>query len=104
MRNYSRFKDAVVVVTGCDYGFGRDIALTMHKHGATVFAGCLGSAACEKLLAEISTADRSRMRPVVLDVTKQADVDRVKEEVTKLGLPLLAVINNAGTKRPCCLA
>ena len=70
----------------------------MHKQGATVFAGCLSSASCEKLIRAVGD-DRSRMKAVVLDVTKQEDVDRVKKNVEELGLPLLAVVNNAGAEQ-----
>ena len=70
----------------------------MHKQGATVFAGCLSNASCEKLIRAVGD-DRSRMKAVVLDVTKQEDVDRVKKNVEELGLPLLAVVNNAGAEQ-----
>jgi len=30
-----------VCITGCDSGFGKDLALALAKKGYTVFAGCL---------------------------------------------------------------
>ena len=98
-RKYSKLTHGAVLVTGCDYGFGRNIALHLHKRGATVFAGCLNEAAAEKLVAAVPPESRSRMRAVVMDVTSQRDVDAVRNQVekaAKAGLPLNAVINNAG--------
>ena len=94
-RDRSRLKGAVVI-TGCDYGFGKHIALQFHKEGPTVFAGCLNAASAEKLRESVRSETRDRMRAVVLDVTKQVDVDRVQREVASCGLPLQALINNAG--------
>jgi len=91
----SSLAGGIVVVTGCDYGFGRVIALRMHTLGATVFAGCLNREAATKLTSAV-TDDKARMRAVVLDVTKQGDVDAVCKAVVEAGLPVRAVINNAG--------
>ena len=68
----------------------------MHRRGATVFAGCLSKASAEQLVDAVPSGDKDRMRAVLLDVTKQEDVDRVQQEVARSGLPLLALINNAG--------
>ena len=90
-----------VVVTGCDSGFGRALAIDLAARGYTVFAGCLNACSTEIGLA----------RPFKMDVTSEADVDNVValvrmwidacptgERATSVVPPrrLLAVVNNAG--------
>eukprot|EP00927_Polykrikos_kofoidii_P069667 TRINITY_DN65233_c0_g1_i1.p1 TRINITY_DN65233_c0_g1~~TRINITY_DN65233_c0_g1_i1.p1 ORF type:complete len:322 (-),score=40.94 TRINITY_DN65233_c0_g1_i1:70-1035(-) len=84
---------AAVVVTGCDSGFGRSVALRLHALGANVFAGCLTEKSCKELndLKENS----GRMRAFRLDVTKDEDVAAAVKRVEDSGLRLAAVINNA---------
>jgi NAD(P)-dependent dehydrogenase (short-subunit alcohol dehydrogenase family) len=94
-------KGEAVVVTGCDYGFGKHMALKLYAEGATVYAGCLSAASAEKLNAEAAAASKGNdaageMRGVVLDVTKDADVAACAEVVRQDGLPVRALVNNAG--------
>ncbi|XP_052760123.1 D-beta-hydroxybutyrate dehydrogenase, mitochondrial-like [Mya arenaria] len=84
-----------VLITGCDTGFGHQIALRLHNQGFTVFAGCLfpqGDGAR-------AFRDRkcARLQVLHLDVTKD---DHVKEalKAIKKKLPangLWAILNNA---------
>ena len=37
----SEKRELAVCITGCDSGFGKDVALALAKKGYTVFAGCL---------------------------------------------------------------
>ena len=96
-----KLEGSCVVVTGCDYGFGRQIALTFAKEGATVFAGCLSASSGAKLVklagdGSGGAAATGRLIPLVMDVTKDADVDEAVKRVVASGLPLRAVVNNAG--------
>lgn len=84
---------AAVLVTGCDSGFGRLIALELHRLGATVFAGCLTQSSCNKLSQQCG---RARMRTFQLDVTLDADIAAAVKLVEESGLRLAAVVNNAG--------
>ncbi|RUS79058.1 hypothetical protein EGW08_013184 [Elysia chlorotica] len=61
-----------VFITGCDTGFGRDLALRLDTLGFPVFAGCLTSSGLESL-AKVSS---SRLVTLRLDVT---DPDSVRE-------------------------
>lgn len=83
-----------VMVTGCDSGFGRDLALALYERGWRVYAGCLTDAGVKDLAERCSGPN---MVAVQMDVTKQADVDRVVarigEEATQ---GLYALVNNAG--------
>lgn len=94
-------QSSCVIVTGCDYGFGREIALHLHRMGATVYAGVLSQASGDKLIALMrqdvhEATAAARLRPIVMDVTKQKDVDQAFQVVLKSGLPLRALVNNAG--------
>jgi len=93
-----------VVVTGCDSGFGRAVALALSRRGYTVFAGCLFPGARQPLQAE-AAAGRipagGQFRPLVLDVTRESDVAEAAERVrqwvsSSADHSLLAVVNNAG--------
>ena len=95
-RSTNKLQSSCIIVTGCDYGFGRCIALQLHSMGATVYAGVLSKQSGEKLLANISPNEHSRLRPIVLDVCKQKDVDKAAKIISDSGLPLLACVNNAG--------
>jgi len=102
---------AGVIVTGCDCGFGKRIALDLHAKGATVFAGCISEESATKLRAEAASAvaaasgsggraeskgpDR-RMRTLILDVSKDEDVAAAVAAVKESKVPLYALVNNAG--------
>lgn len=84
-----------VIVTGCDTGLGRHIALSLASdHGVKVFAGCLTESGAEKLSEE---SDRP-ITTFVMDVTSDASVAIAVDFVQRHldGRPLFAVINNAG--------
>jgi NAD(P)-dependent dehydrogenase (short-subunit alcohol dehydrogenase family) len=89
-----------VVITGAGTGIGKDAALTLHKDGLDVYAGVLNVQEGEALLKEanIFSSSRSKIVPLILDVTNEAQireaVQRVASEVGSQGL--LALVNNAG--------
>ena len=63
--------------------------------GATVYAGVLSNKSSEKLLHLVKN-NKDRMRPIIMDVTKQIDIDKAVETIQKSGLKLQACVNNAG--------
>ena len=83
-----------VVITGASTGIGRTCALDLDRRGFRVFAGVRKSADGEALRAEAS----ARLTPIVLDVTKQAQIEDAVRVVTEAlgGAPLLGLVNNAG--------
>jgi len=86
-----------VFVTGCDTGFGHELAKKLDAFGFTVYAGCLfptGNGA--KALKEFSDG----IRIVRVDVTSDVDVSEsrkfVEADLKRSGLDLWAIVNNAG--------
>jgi len=99
--DYSCLRDAVVLITGCDHGFGRALALRFHALGAVVYAGLLSdkAKARDSLVREAGEEPgnpSNRMRGITLDVSKDSHVKAALQEVQNSGLPLRALINNAG--------
>ncbi|XP_049854286.1 estradiol 17-beta-dehydrogenase 2-like [Schistocerca gregaria] len=100
LRLLDRVPSRAVLITGCDSGFGHELARRLDALGVPVFAGCLfpeGSGAC-RLAADCS----SRLRVLPLDVTSDQQVaDAVASVQAALsaasGTELWAVVNNAGT-------
>ncbi|XP_035668349.1 D-beta-hydroxybutyrate dehydrogenase, mitochondrial-like [Branchiostoma floridae] len=93
-----------VFITGCDSGFGYQLAKRLDSLGYTVFAGCLladsGGEGSKKLRAECS----SRLRTVQIDVTDdgqvQAAVQQVRGQLPTGTNGLYALVNNAGVCQP----
>lgn len=85
---------SVVVVTGCDSGFGKDAALKFESLGYHVVAGCLtddGKAALAK--------SGRNLVPYALDVTSDEKVRAFADKVARVceGGVLAGLVNNAGT-------
>ncbi|KAF8773866.1 retinol dehydrogenase 5-like [Argiope bruennichi] len=85
-----------VFITGCDSGFGYQLAKQLHSLGYRVFAGCLfpetGGA------AELKNECPGKMSIVHIDVTKDESVKKAKDFVLQnlKGCDLWALVNNAG--------
>ncbi|XP_060923163.1 D-beta-hydroxybutyrate dehydrogenase, mitochondrial [Limanda limanda] len=85
-----------VLITGCDSGFGHQLARCLDHKGFVVFAGCL----CPEGIGaqSLSRQTSSSLTILRLDVTKDEDVQQAKKTVQD-NLPekgLWAVVNNAG--------
>jgi NADP-dependent 3-hydroxy acid dehydrogenase YdfG len=78
-----------VVVTGASSGIGAATARLFADHGWDV----VGVARRADRLAELGKG--TGIRTIVADLTVQADVDRVRDELASLG-PLHGLVNNAG--------
>lgn len=93
-----RFEDpssGPIVITGCDSGFGRELALTLYEKGWKVYAGCLS----DKGIKELAEKGDGTLIPIKLDVTKQADIDAAVKRVEKDNPDgLFALVNNAGKR------
>jgi 3-hydroxybutyrate dehydrogenase len=82
-----------VVITGCDTGFGLELALALSKKGWKVYAGCLSEAG----VAVLQKKGEPNLIAVKLDVTKAEDIEAVVAKVdAENPQGLYAVVNNAG--------
>ncbi|KAF9897451.1 Retinol dehydrogenase 5 [Lobosporangium transversale] len=84
----------VVVITGCDTGFGAEITEDLYQRGGfTIYATCLTEQAVEAYKARQS----SRIRPLQIDVTKQDDVNRLRTQIEEeCPQGVYCLLNNAG--------
>ena len=69
------FKDRVVLVTGATQGIGREAALTLARHGATVVLLARSVKGLEKVYDEIAAAGGPEPAAVPLDLLKAAEGD-----------------------------
>jgi len=81
----------VVFITGCDCGFGRSLVHAFLKQGCIVFAGCLQ----QKSVDEYNNLNNLNVRGLLVDVTKQEDIDTAVAEIQRTKRPLLCIVNNA---------
>jgi NAD(P)-dependent dehydrogenase (short-subunit alcohol dehydrogenase family) len=81
--------DPVALITGAASGFGRDLALELSGRGFHVIATDING----ETLSDLSQVG---IQTEVLDVTKQADIDRVFSKVAKDQGRLDVLVANAG--------
>jgi len=97
-----KFSEKFVLITGCDSGFGHDLAIKLAKLGINVFAGCLTEKGEDDLKKEMVGLP-GKLVPMSMDVTKDASVTNVKVAIQKElppGKGLWAIVNNAGISGP----
>jgi NAD(P)-dependent dehydrogenase (short-subunit alcohol dehydrogenase family) len=80
-----------IIVTGASTGIGFASAMRLAQEGFLVFAGVRKEADRQRM-----SVVHENVRPIILDVTVPADVTRAVEAVRVSGLPLRAIVNNAG--------
>ena len=78
-RKIGNITNRYVLVTGCDSGFGFEIAKHLDAIGARVFAACLTEAGEEKVKEACST----RTHTIRLDVTDHTAIKRAVDYVRK---------------------
>ncbi len=89
-----------VLVTGCSSGIGRATALLLAERGYRVLAGVR----CSQQAEQLSRLDLPRIEPVMLDVTKEAEVAKVVELIQQTSPQgLFALVNNAGMALPAAV-
>lgn len=81
-----------VLVTGASTGIGRSTALLLDSQGFTVFAGVRTKAAAALLAGDASDS----LVPLILDVTKPAQIAAAAAAIAASGIPLVGLVNNAG--------
>ncbi len=90
-------RDRVALVTGATSGIGRVTAETLAAYGATVLAVGRNADTTSATVSAISAATGSgRVVGLLADLSRQADVRRLAEEVRRRWPVLHILVNNAG--------
>lgn len=89
----------IVIVTGCDSGFGHTTAIELDKMGFVVFAGCLFPETGGALTLTEKCSDN--LQVINMDITRDDHVDKAYDQIaqyiqTHEDTKLWAVVNNAG--------
>jgi len=84
-------KTKIALVTGSGGGIGEGIALYLADHDYHVLVSDMNGEAATRVTANIVEAGGSA-EPLVLDVTKQADIDSLASRLSRVDL----LVNNAG--------
>jgi len=100
LKNF-KYSEHVVLITGCDTGFGNMMATQYSKMGFYVIACSYSESSVTSLKGKVGLA-------LKMDVTKQSDIDAAYAEVNKLlkdrrELTFFALINNAGIAPAGCV-
>lgn len=90
-----RLQDRVALVTGAASGIGLAIARAFAREGAHVALSDLDRARTEQAAAQLS-AERGTVRPVVMDVTLEEQVETATTEVIRTLGRLDILVSNAG--------
>ena len=93
-----RFKDQVAVITGAARGIGKSITLALVREGARVVPVDVDGAALQSLESELG-AQGGEALPVVCDISKSSDVERMVEAALKAFGRIDLLVNNAGIIR-----
>lgn len=94
-----RLNDRVAVVTGASSGLGVSFAQTLAAAGARVVLAARRQERLQELASRLQEAG-AEAHPVVCDVTREEDVDRLVSSTLERFQGVDVVINNAGRTRP----
>mmetsp|Transcript_25982 Transcript_25982/g.68162 ORF Transcript_25982/g.68162 Transcript_25982/m.68162 type:complete len:323 (-) Transcript_25982:74-1042(-) len=86
-----------VLVTGTSSGIGRSAALRLLREGYEVYAGVRKESHAKEL--QLAAGELvSHLHPVILDVARPETLTAVVEQLSATGVPLTALVNNAGVQ------
>ncbi|NTS75300.1 SDR family NAD(P)-dependent oxidoreductase [Catenovulum sp. SM1970] len=92
--NFPHLTNANILVTGSSRGLGLAFVKTLSKSDVEhIYAGCRTQSGCDT----IKELNLPNVTPVLLDVTKQSDINNLSSTISQLDL----VINNAGIASAC---
>jgi short-subunit dehydrogenase len=90
------FRGRWVVITGASSGLGREMARQLvRKHGANIVAVARRADRLEELRRELEQQPGTKVEPVVADLARSEEVERLLAEITEKREPY-GVILNAG--------
>ena len=90
-----KLQNKVAVVTGAGSGMGRAISLLFAKEGAKVVAADMNIDTLNKVVSEI-TADGGTAKAVVVNVTKEQDIQSMIDTAVNTYGTVDILVNNAG--------
>jgi len=94
-----QLRDRCAIVCAASKGLGRATALALAREGASVAICARTLAAIEEAATEIRTATGSTVVPIVADVSRPDDVERLVDEAARaLGAIDILVTNTGGPK------
>ncbi len=85
----------VAIITGAGKGIGRSIALGLAQHGADVVLCSRTMAELEQVAREVRKSGQKAL-PVVVDMAKISQLDRLVKETIKAFKQIDILVNNAG--------
>ncbi|KHN83857.1 Retinol dehydrogenase 16 [Toxocara canis] len=104
----SGYRQKAILITGCDSGFGYDLAMKCLRNGMAVFATCLTEEGCENLRMQSGDVP-GHLDSFVMDVRFEGDIAAALEHVKRAaalinkGMGILfcvhgiyGLVNNAG--------
>uniref|UniRef100_A0A0M3IF88 Estradiol 17-beta-dehydrogenase 2 n=1 Tax=Ascaris lumbricoides TaxID=6252 RepID=A0A0M3IF88_ASCLU len=95
-----RIAQKAILITGCDSGFGFDLALKCLDNGMTVFASCRTQQGVDLLQSKSVKTATGRLYAFIMDVTSDISVQRgvtfVEKTLEETNQDLYNLINNAG--------
>lgn len=74
-------ENKAVLVTGCDSGFGKGVAIKLSKLGYHVIACCFDKENGYKDLLELSKSSKGKIDLTLLDITSESSVNELYEFV-----------------------
>ena len=89
----------VAIVTGAGRGIGRAIAIRFAAEGAAVALAARSEAELQSVAAEIERPG-GRATPIVADVAREADCEKIVHEARKAFGPIDILVNNAAVFGP----
>lgn len=93
-----RFKDKVAVVTGAGRGIGKEIALAFAREGAALVINSMHAETIEPVAKEIESMG-GKVVAVVIDVSKEADVEALVKAAYDAYGRVDILVNNAGMNK-----
>lgn len=90
-------KNKVALVTGASRGIGKETAILLASHGASVAICARNQQECDEVTNYIAATYNTPVFSSVCDVGNEKDVQRLVEQVTANLGPIDILINNAGT-------
>ena len=88
---------ASVLVTGASAGIGRELAMVFAAHGHDLVAVARSRDKLESLAREAWEKHGRRCEVIAMDLTADGAPQRLFDEVSRLGLAVDVLVNNAGT-------